>query len=409
MSASSSNPKGDRTILADPVTWDNWLEETRASVPRTHWTLFDPDSNAVMLEPIAPVLVEEPPPEEPENNIVRAARLARNQREDDQYYKRYSLYRDDKKDWSEYQKIESKLQERIISTVAPSKRAPLRTIYSVRQWLTELRNSTALPAETIKQGIQSEYQKLMTVALADWPSGGPNTWLGKWEKIHNDSIQFDEPLRTWLRDVCQVWERVPDLTVYISNIKLDIQRGNTAAHTPTSVASTIQWHWQYRKQGLALRVSKPKTTRSAFTTQEAATAEDANEPAASEVDKPSEKSKKKKGNGKRKRANENPPSTSSNVAAATNTSSSGASIENRSKKPKRHCTACGVDGHTFSKCYLVVEEPDKDWVNRETFDNNMKVPSFRKKVTDFQGYLDERRRTSMTVRGWKQQEGESSR
>ena len=129
MSASASNPKGERTILADPTTWDNWLEETRASVPRSYWTFFDPDSDAVMLEPIAPILVVEPAPEEPENNIVRAARLARNQREDDQYYKRYSLYRYDKKDWREYQKIECKLQERIISTVAPSKRAPLRMIY----------------------------------------------------------------------------------------------------------------------------------------------------------------------------------------------------------------------------------------------------------------------------------------
>ena len=63
-----------------------------------------------MLEPIAPILIEEPAPEEPKNNIVRAARLAQNQREEDRYYKRYSLYRDNKKDWSEYLKVESKLQ-----------------------------------------------------------------------------------------------------------------------------------------------------------------------------------------------------------------------------------------------------------------------------------------------------------
>ena len=187
MSVSASS-KGDRTILSDPINWDNWFKKIRVSVFRTYWTFFDPDSNAVMLEPIAPVLIEEPTPEEPKNNIVRAARLTRNQREEDRYYKRYSLYRDDKKDWSEYLKVESKLQEQIISSVAPSKRAPLQTIYSTRQWLTELRNSTAFPAETIKQGIQSEYQNLMSVALADWPSGGPNTWLQKWEKLHNDSV-----------------------------------------------------------------------------------------------------------------------------------------------------------------------------------------------------------------------------
>ena len=109
-----------------------------------------------MQEPIALVQVVEPAPEKPENNIVQAARLAQNQREEDQYYKQYSLYRDNKKDWNEYTKIESKLQEQIISSVASSKRAPLWTIYSTRQWLTELRNSTAFPVETIKQGIQSK-------------------------------------------------------------------------------------------------------------------------------------------------------------------------------------------------------------------------------------------------------------
>ena len=136
-----------------------------------------------------------------------------------------------------------------------------------------------------------------------------------------------------------------------------------------------------------MKVSKPKTTRSAFTAQKATTGDDADKPAAAELNKSSEKTKKKKGSTKRKRTNDSnprinksnlPASSASNVAAAATTSSSGASTENQSKKPRRHCTACGVDGHNFSKCYLVIEEPSKDLVNRETFDNNMKVPSFRK-------------------------------
>ena len=222
----------------------------------------------------------------------------------------------------------------------------------------------------------------MTVALADWPSGGPNTWLGKWEKLHNDSVQYDEPLRTWLRDVCQVWEQISDLLVYISNIKLDIQRGNTAAHTPTSVSSTIQWHWQYRKQGLALRVSKPKTTRSAFATQKA-TPGDEDETSTPAQSKANEKSKKKT-SGKRKRTNDNfSASPASNVAAATSTS------EASSKRTKQyHCTACGGDRHTYDRCYFVLgEDGDKDWLDRGTFDNNMKVPSFKKKVESYRSAL----------------------
>ena len=34
-----------------------------------------------------------------------------------------------------------------------------------------------------------------------------------------------------------------------------------------------------------------------------------------------------------------------------------------------------------------MKEPGKEWVNQETFDNNMKVPSFWKKVTDFRATL----------------------
>ena len=152
------------------------------------------------------------------------------------------------------------------------------------------------------------------------------------------------------------------------------------------MASTIQWHWQYRKQSLALCVSKPKTTRSAFATQEA-TPGDEDKPSAPTETKASKKTKKK-GNKKQKWINKKSSASSApNIAAAVTTSE--ASTTNPSKRTKQyHCTACRGDRHTYDWCYFVLgEDGDKDWLDRETFDNNMKVPFFKKKVEKYRSAL----------------------
>ena len=188
--------------------------------------------------------------------------------------------------------------------------------------------------------------------------------------------KYSVTLDNWLSDVVHIWKRVPALSNYFFTVSTHIIQHKAHDYTVASVASDINRQWELEKQRDNVKVSKPKTTRSAFTTQEATgTGDDANKPAAAEPNKSTEKTKKKKTNGKRKRGNENLLSSASNVAAAATTTSS-ASLSNLAKKPRRHCTACGVDSHNFSKCYLVIEEPGKDFVNRETFDNNMKVPFF---------------------------------
>ena len=39
-------------------------------------------------------------------------------------------------------------------------------------------------------------------------------------------------------------------------------------------------------------------------------------------------------------------------------------------------------GHVFTRCWLVRGDKDKDWVDQNVFDNNMKVASFRKQVEE---------------------------
>ena len=61
-------------------------------------------------------------------------------------------------------------------------------------------------------------------------------------------------------------------------------------------------------------------------------------------------------------------------------------VEKREKKQVRKpCLVYGNASHSFTKYYLI-QSQDKDWIlkeNQETFRNNIKVSSFRKKVNDF--------------------------
>ena len=163
-------------------------------------------------------------------------------------------------------------------------------------------------------------------------------------------------------------------------------------YTVKLVSAALKYNWDRVQEGTVVKRAKPKTTRSAFTTQETTTGEEADKPAAAEASKPSKKSNqksKKKVNEKRKRASENLSAGSgSNVAAAATTTSSGSSL-NPSKKTKQYyCTACGGDRHTYDWCYFVLgEDRDKDWLDRGTFDNNIKVPSFKKKVESYRSAL----------------------
>ena len=191
MTSASTTKARDLEILSDPSSWDQWYEDTRASVPQHLWEYFDPDSEAVMLRPIEPFRpVDEPPPEGAEPPQARNVCLSRNQRQEDLFYKDHASFSQNERKWDNAKEVEAKLRERILSTVATQKKASLRTIYSMRQWLTSLKATSALPLETIKQNIQTEYQKLMGIVVLDWPSGGPTNWRAKWEKLINQATRY---------------------------------------------------------------------------------------------------------------------------------------------------------------------------------------------------------------------------
>ncbi len=147
--------KTDVVILSEPGSWDQWYEDIKASVPSQMWKYFDPDSDAALTEPVEPLMaVDEPPPDGNEPPQVRNSRITRNQRYEDVYFKLFQVFREHERKWDRYHEVDAKLRERIQSTVAPQKKATLRTIYLVRKWLTVLRDSTALPVESLRLNIQ---------------------------------------------------------------------------------------------------------------------------------------------------------------------------------------------------------------------------------------------------------------
>lgn len=216
----------------------------------------------------------------------------------------------------------------------------------------------------------------MGTALLDWPSGGPTIWLAKWEELISQSIRYDEPLRTWLRDVCLVWERVPELSNYFSTVQTSIDELDTDKYTPASISAMIQRRWEHKKQDSTSRVAnKPRATRSAFTARgvtlngeeapDASDNPDATAAGAAITEKPKAPSKRK-----HKSQNEDSDRTTN-------------------KRKRDPCTACGGLSHNFSKCYLALGQ-ESDLITDEArgkFQNNMKAASFRKRVSDLKKTL----------------------
>ena len=387
-------------ILSDSNTYYQWYENIRGSVPNHLWRYFDPDGEAIFVEPVPPIEpVDEPPPtitasgsaahgtrasraptETPEQRTARQS-LFKEQME--MYFKRHAIYRDTLRQWEKYNECEAKLRERILATVVQQKAAPLVSHNSVRKWLSDLKASTQPPKALIKQNIRVEYQKLMSVGLLEWPTNGPSGWLAKWEDLIYRAKQYEEPLPNWLGDISMVWQRVPDLLVYFKNIELDIQKEEVDKYSYASVSSTIQQHWERKKQGLTLRFAKPKSTRSAFSMQEVSFNGEEEPPLSPTFD--NDKSMAK--NTKRKQNPAAKPNLSrrkrQNISHNRDRSQSPKS-DNRKQTERDLCIACDGARHSFKSCYLV-KGNDKNWISqkaRRVFEENMKIPAFKKKVDD---------------------------
>lgn len=150
--------------------------------------------------------------------------------------------------------------------MAQHKGFQLDTDLSVCQWLQALKASTAPPVETIKQSIRTGYQQFILIGYSDWPTGGLSNWVSKWEDLMHRAQKYSVTFDNWLDNVILIWKRVPALSNYFFTISTHIIQHKAYNYTVASVASNINRQWELEKQRDNVKVSKPKTTRSAFTT-----------------------------------------------------------------------------------------------------------------------------------------------
>ena len=150
--------------------------------------------------------------------------------------------------------------------VAKQKAAKFRANLLVKTWLKNLKALSALPKATTKQSISVKYHRLMNIRLTEWPTGGPSTWLAKWEDLICRAEQFNVTLENWLTDVSSVWQRVPGVAGYFDEVERKVVQGKQHKYSPADISAAIQQYWERRKEGTVLKFSKPKTTRSACAT-----------------------------------------------------------------------------------------------------------------------------------------------
>ena len=100
---------------------------------------FEPDTVAVLDELVALAKpMDKPAPKGDKAPQMQKVRLDRNQRQQNVYYKEYNVYQNKNKDWDEFNRIDAKLREQILTTVVLQKKAILQRIYTAQKWLTDL-------------------------------------------------------------------------------------------------------------------------------------------------------------------------------------------------------------------------------------------------------------------------------
>ena len=67
-SSKMAKVKTDIVIFSEPASWDQWYEDTKASMPSQMWKYFDPDSNSAFTEVVDTLMpLDEPPPDRNES------------------------------------------------------------------------------------------------------------------------------------------------------------------------------------------------------------------------------------------------------------------------------------------------------------------------------------------------------
>ena len=80
----------------------------------------------------------------------------------------------------------------------------------------------------------------MNIGLTEWQTGGPGTWLAKWQDLIYWDEKFNMILENWLTDISSVWQWVPDVTDFFDEIERKVVQGKTDKYIPANISIAIQ-------------------------------------------------------------------------------------------------------------------------------------------------------------------------
>ena len=304
-------------------------------------------------------------------------------RQTDVYYKEHAVYRKAAREYDRYLDAEIKLRNKITITVFSEKEALLPSDLFVRQWLRLLINFTESNPVLMKESVDVEYQKFMASGFREWPAGGPQQWLAKWENLLVKFERYGIDIINWMAHVFAVWQDVFDLISYFKSLERDRSWGTLSEVHFIRISRDIQREYDQRKQRQTLRHSKTKAIRSAFSAVVPSYfGIEAPEFAENESEEAEDLAVASAG----PETPQEPRSRPRNKRA--NTTKQGEDARKRFKsRPNLFCKGCGGN-HMMKNCFLVLGK-DKSWITEESrkiFEDNMKNPAFHKHVESVRHY-----------------------
>jgi hypothetical protein len=366
-----ANQPSNEVLLNGPETYHDWFSMITGSFPKDLWKYVDPERDNEFEIPEAPTF----------DQIREGAESFRdlNAGERTQWSNLKSSFKHEESNYHRYLSEETKLRNRIFSTVGEAKRSLLRADKTLRSWIVNIQTASKPTDDQMKDHIRTRHRSLLGSKYTEWPKAGPEKWLTEWLRLMGDCERWHPALHgEWAVDFNLAWGEVPGAK-WVCHKLVDARRnGQMELWDIYRAARELRQDWEDESSRTGMKnAGKGKTTRSTFGTFPKFDGKGADTPPDEhrETETPQpladttivERSRNRSASRKR--------------AGTGSTQKEG---ETRGqKKSQRKCWGCGGP-HIDFKCPLITNyNPFKTKIQtewKETFDKKMTDRTFEKKV-----------------------------
>jgi hypothetical protein len=319
MSSNANTPTTTKVILTQSEDWEKWFWQLQSNVSGEIWLYIDPegDESALLETPKRPELADF------DQNARSYAQLSAANQHTYENARRY--YDQDRRYYSRQQDQLQAARAYITATVSEAKWTSLDPKLSVREWLKDLKKDNEPPEGYMLTQTERRYRN----TLKNFKSNKLFQWLQEWEATMIECIKYDLPEvqnGRWLRDLAQLIRAVSE----VYSVQFTKDASDKTKSDPKEfrrVARELREMLETQKGGRTIRGN-------AFHVSFAESSEEGSDAKSTQGTEQAPP----KGRKGRKRSG-----TQSNEAKAP-------------KKAVPECPACGMRGHSLSKCWCIFEE-----------------------------------------------------